>query len=252
MKTNTKKTVLLAGLAMSLAFATGCKNESNSPVVLPQAKSMTAAERVEKATNIKAQVTAVAESLVQTRKDLADANKTTVQIQNAIDVETNAIMRQNLVSGLATNLDEIKLLEAKVKFEEKVLAYRRELLDKTKNGMSDLDKERIGEDDIESQVARVEAVQKEERAALDELNYRTAVEGRKNQILVVEDIARNLKAKEDKLASLENFPIDDPKAAANINELKVEIERMEKSFEMANRQLALAISQEANLAKARN
>lgn len=243
-KINTKKTVLLAGLAMSLAFATGCKNHSNSPVrplIVPQEVKVNAAKK---------EVSKVVTTLAQTRKDLAEAQEETAKLQDALEIEIDPVMRAKTVAVLDVNLQKVKVLEDKVALEEKMLLEERKKLGKVIDPKSEFDPVAAGAGfDIDVDADRAsEIAKKEDRIARVDLAYRTAVESRENQILITENIARDLKEKEDKLAQLESVSSEvvDP----SINELKVEIERTEKDFEMANRQLALLISQEASLAKA--
>jgi len=241
----TQKKIILVGLAMSLALATGCENSSKSSS--EEAKTFVSVEaspeltKLEIAAQLKASADAALDTLAESKASLTEAIVYRDDVKEARDAETNLIVREVMSSQVEASVVKVQALEKNVEMATELVAAERALLNKALEDLSPEDQAKLNEADIEFQVdfnaekARIELAIEAQRELT--LAAEERVQELNERLVVVEENLEKLTA-----------------AEGDIPQQIIETERrahgvLLNDIDEANKNLAINMAQEDNLVK---
>jgi|GEM_PF-2597968 len=245
----TQKKLILAGMAMSLVMATGCKNSSVSAEERvsgspdPVFAGDVASEEVtlEIAAQLKVKADAAVAKLKESTDLLRDATAYRDDVKDARDAETNLIVREVMSSQVEASVVKVQALEKNVEMATDLVVAERALLTKALESLSSEDQAKLGEADFEFQVGF-----DNEKARIE-----MAIEAQRELTLSAEEKVQELN---ERLVALEENLEKLVAAEGNIPQQIIETERRARGvllgdLEDANKNLAINMAQEDNLVK---
>ena len=145
-----QKTLMIAGLAMSLAM-TACDSSSNAAFPEVQVTPRTETENFEVAQNIQEQLVAAQDMISSATIQLKDSQEARDAVQVAFDAESNPVLKEEIAKSLEAKVAEVKVAEERLKLANEVMTYRRELFGKQLSTLSEDDIKALGDTGTESQ-----------------------------------------------------------------------------------------------------
>lgn len=254
-----KKHVLLAlVMIMSLGLNTGCKNESKRLVepeakVQPESISPDSMElsALEKAKLAKAASKKSLDELAKAIKAEREAKANRDKIQEALAVENDVIIHEELSQSLWLANAEIAGLEKEVELNNRIVTDKRALLDKELENLTIAELAEVGEADVDLQVAFNQDPD-QVRKQLDEMKVRLeiAYEAQKviveNQQAAIDALNKDLKIKAERIELAGDPALD----AGVLKALSEDFLATESRRHAAMQQLSTMIALQENLAAA--
>lgn len=246
----TQKTLIIVGMSMAMALATGCKNESlsaadrvkNSPEPAFVARDASAQKVVtlEEATKLKENADAAKAKLMESQKTLKEAIKSRDEIKAARDAEGNSVVKEILSSQVDASIIEVQAMEKNVEMAFDLLVAERKILTTAIEGMSEADKAKIGEAEFEFQTAY------EEKARL-EMALEAQRESTKRAAKQVMKLNERLQIAKENLAKLETAAGQIPQQIIDTERNNVNI--LEEDVKEADENLTIQMAEQDNLAE---
>jgi len=242
----TQKTLILAGLAMSLVVASGCKNSSIDAAERvkgsPEPSFVANDLLVDEAMSMKEKSKAANKALRNSRKALKEAEEFRDKIVAAREAEGNSIVKEILSTEVEGSIKEVQALQENVTMARKLVIAERKNFNTALEKLSDADKQRVGLAEESFSMGHNEKVSRIEMS----------LDAEKEMVKKTEEKIQKLNARliyaQDQMVMLEEAGTTIVPASVIMYE-KEQLANLENDLEEANKDLAVHMANEENLAK---